>query len=340
MTTTTNKGLSEPAYNDPNWNVPLNANFTILDNMAGSFTTLTTLTGSHTLSLSEYQPGILKVTGTLSGDVIYVIPSGVGGQWTVTNLTTMGAHSLTFASAGAGSSVSIPASVSLVLYSDGTNIVASNTVSAPSSSIANAQLVQVAANTIKGNPTSGTANVQDASVTTYLDLIGSTQGNLMYRNASSWTVLAPGTAGQALITNGAAANPSWGSVLASQTGNSGKFLTTNGTTTSWTDRGVSAFASVGPHGAADPYFSLGRNITSVGRNIAGQWIVYLAFTATTTFYAVSVGASVGATGVLTPVVYNQTGTSFYINWVNTAGALEDPVDNATNFIGITVVGGT
>lgn len=41
---------------------------------------------------------------------------------------------------------------------------------------------------------------------------GSTQGNVLYRNATVWTVLAPGTAGQALITGGAAADPSWSSI--------------------------------------------------------------------------------------------------------------------------------
>ncbi len=38
---------------------------------------------------------------------------------------------------------------------------------------------------------------------------GGTQGDILYRNATVWTVLAPGTAGQILQTNGAAANPAW-----------------------------------------------------------------------------------------------------------------------------------
>lgn len=40
---------------------------------------------------------------------------------------------------------------------------------------------------------------------------GSTQGDILYRNASQWVVLAPGTNGNCLQTGGAAANPSWGS---------------------------------------------------------------------------------------------------------------------------------
>lgn len=39
------------------------------------------------------------------------------------------------------------------------------------------------------------------------------QGDILYRGASDWTNLGPGTAGQVLRTGGAAANPSWSSAL-------------------------------------------------------------------------------------------------------------------------------
>jgi len=45
-----------------------------------------------------------------------------------------------------------------------------------------------------------------------LDTIGSTQGDTLYRDVSGWSVLSPGTSGQALTTNGASANPSWSTV--------------------------------------------------------------------------------------------------------------------------------
>lgn len=47
------------------------------------------------------------------------------------------------------------------------------------------------------------------NATQLLDVLGATQGNVLYRNASQWTVLAPGTSGQFLKTLGAAANPTW-----------------------------------------------------------------------------------------------------------------------------------
>jgi hypothetical protein len=48
--------------------------------------------------------------------------------------------------------------------------------------------------------------------------------------------VAPGTAGQVLTSNGSSSAPTWNTLnaLPSQTGNTGKFLTTDGTTASWT----------------------------------------------------------------------------------------------------------
>jgi hypothetical protein len=42
--------------------------------------------------------------------------------------------------------------------------------------------------------------------------LGSTQGDILYRNSTVWTVLGPGTASQVLQTGGASANPSWTTV--------------------------------------------------------------------------------------------------------------------------------
>jgi len=51
--------------------------------------------------------------------------------------------------------------------------------------------------------------------------IGKTQGDVLYRSASAWSVLAPGASGQFLQTQGASANPQWASPSASGTVNSG-----------------------------------------------------------------------------------------------------------------------
>jgi hypothetical protein len=49
-----------------------------------------------------------------------------------------------------------------------------------------------------------TADVQEI-----LDQLSTTHGDVIYRDSASWSVLAAGTAGQVLQTNGAGADPSW-----------------------------------------------------------------------------------------------------------------------------------
>jgi hypothetical protein len=124
MTTTTpNKNFLEPAYNDPNWNVPLNSNFTTMDQALGNVTTLTVtgLSGTQTLLSSQYIPFALNITGTLTANVTYQIPGGVGGQWTVYNGAT-GSYTVTVASGGGGATYVIPAATRTLVMCDGTNV--------------------------------------------------------------------------------------------------------------------------------------------------------------------------------------------------------------------------
>ncbi len=122
--TTTNKGLNEPAANSPNWNVPNNENFGFIDAALGGSTTKSA-TGVGTtpvvLTLVEYRNLSLTITGTLTANVTYQIPAGVGGQWIVANNTT-GSYTLTISSGGGGASVVIPTGGRRTVYSDGTNI--------------------------------------------------------------------------------------------------------------------------------------------------------------------------------------------------------------------------
>lgn len=50
------------------------------------------------------------------------------------------------------------------------------------------------------------------TVANALAVIGNTQGQILYRDGSGWTVLSAGTSGYVLKTGGAGANPSWASV--------------------------------------------------------------------------------------------------------------------------------
>jgi hypothetical protein len=124
MSFTTNKYLEKPAHgsNVDTWDVPLNDDFNIIDTAFGGVTPLNAGAGSLTLSLAQYRPLILSITGTLAGNITYTIPSGIGGQWIVRNAATGGSYTVTIASGGGGSYVIVDRNVSTTVYSDGTNI--------------------------------------------------------------------------------------------------------------------------------------------------------------------------------------------------------------------------
>ena len=125
MTSTfsTNKSLELPGNGDyvNTWNVPVNGDMSIIDAAFGGTTSLNATSGSATLTATQYQKMILNVTGSIAANVTYTIPSGVGGQWVVKNLTT-GGYSIVIASAGGGSSVSVANNIVATVVCDGTNV--------------------------------------------------------------------------------------------------------------------------------------------------------------------------------------------------------------------------
>lgn len=100
-----------------------------------------------------------------------------------------------------------------------------------------AQLPSISNSSVLGNNSGGTAVPSALSASNVLDFIGAVQGDVLYRSASGWSVLAPGTNGFVLTTGGASANPSWtnpasgGTVtsIATNNGITGGTITTTGT---------------------------------------------------------------------------------------------------------------
>ena len=124
MTTTTNKGLTDPAFGALDWNVPLNDNFDIIDKALGSTVdiSVTGLIGTQTLTATQYQNLVLNFTGTLTTNLLYQVPSGVGGQWVISNNTT-GAYTITFRTGAAGTSVLVPNfKTGITVHSNGTDV--------------------------------------------------------------------------------------------------------------------------------------------------------------------------------------------------------------------------
>lgn len=127
MTTTTNLALNQPAYNSSAWDVPLNANETILDNQFSATTSIAltnanvTLTSPNSSGTGQTQAMRIVLTGTISANIQVIIPSGISGRWIVYN-TTSGSYTITIASGGGGTSVTAPQGYNISVYSDGTNI--------------------------------------------------------------------------------------------------------------------------------------------------------------------------------------------------------------------------
>lgn len=57
--------------------------------------------------------------------------------------------------------------------------------------------------------TSGAGDTEECTSSAVMDMIGTTRGSILYRGASGWAILAPGTATHVLTSNGAGADPSY-----------------------------------------------------------------------------------------------------------------------------------
>jgi hypothetical protein len=131
-TFTSNKYLELPASGAyvGTWDIPVNADMTVIDTALGGYTVInpTGLPASTiTLTPTQYRPPnivfgtSLTAAATLTANLNYQLPSGVGGQWTIYNNTT-GAYSITISSAGGGTSIQIAQGVRTLVVSDGTNV--------------------------------------------------------------------------------------------------------------------------------------------------------------------------------------------------------------------------
>ena len=129
---TTNKVLEKPGNGDyvDTWNVPVNADMSVIDAAFGATISYNATAGSQTLTSGvsdtySYIPLFIKITGAISAPVIYTIPSGVGGTWILYNTTTDssgGPWSVTFQSGGGGLVVTVPRNTLITIVCDGTNV--------------------------------------------------------------------------------------------------------------------------------------------------------------------------------------------------------------------------
>lgn len=232
--------------------------------------------------------------------------------------------------------------------------------------VTNAKMATVTNQTIKSNISGGTAVPSDNTLSAILDnILGSSQGDIIYRGASNWTVLAPGTSGNFLQTQGASANPQWAAGGSGVTSVATAGLATGGTITTTgtitvtaavkSDQTTATSTSVAvvpgvqqnhPSAAkAWVYFTgstgailASYNVTSITRNAAGDYTVNFttAFTSANYSFAGSCGPGTGATTgrfVAGPNGSAPTASAFRFAVVSTTFALADSDFTSANFFG-------
>ena len=127
-TTTASLKLTVQATGDNSgtWGQITNTNLQILEQAIGGFDTVSAASGATlTFSngvLSNGKNQVLKLTGTISGNVNVVIPDSIEKTYIVENATS-GAHTVTFkTSSGTGITWGTADKGKKILYSDGTNV--------------------------------------------------------------------------------------------------------------------------------------------------------------------------------------------------------------------------
>lgn len=159
---------------------------------------------------------------------------------------------------------------------------------------------------VLGNATGIDAQAQGTTLSNMLDTLGSAAwGNVAYRGAAGWVVLAPGTSGQFLETLGVNANPTWANAPGQvYTGSSSITLT------------GSAFSITAP--VSVPNGGTGLTVGTSGGILGYTATGTLASSALLTHRGVMLGGGAGAT----PYALSSLGTSGQV--LTSAGAASDP----------------
>lgn len=101
------------------------------------------------------------------------------------------------------------------LTGDVTASAGNGTMTIASDAVTYAKMQDISATSrLLGRKTAGAGDTEEVTASEALDFIGSTRGSIVYRGASGWAALTPGTSGYALVSNGAGADPTYQAVAA------------------------------------------------------------------------------------------------------------------------------
>lgn len=209
---------TQPAFSDISGNaslaqLPTISNSSVLGNNSGGTAIPSTLTGSN----------VLDFIGATQGQVLY----RNGSAWVPLSPGTNGQVLTT------GGPAANPSWTTVTGTGTVTSVATNNGLTGgPITTTGTLGLASIANGTLLANVSGGSTFPTANTPSSVLDVIGSTQGNILYRGASNWSVLAPGTNGQVLTMG--ASTPAWGSAgtvsnVTCGTGLTGGTITTSGT---------------------------------------------------------------------------------------------------------------
>jgi hypothetical protein len=213
------------------WGQITNTNLYLLQQAIGGYQEVSIAGGAQTTALvmsdgaiSNARNAVIKLTGTITGNQIVTIPTGIEKTYIVSNGTT-GAFTVEFKQAGGtGITFATTDKSTKILFADGTNIVDTGTVSETG--------IQTLTNKTLTSPIINTA--PSATFTTAITLNGTGELRLADTDSSNYVGFkSPGTV---------STNRIW--TLPSADGTSGQTFVTNGS-------GVLSFADAGRTGAVN-----------------------------------------------------------------------------------------
>lgn len=119
---TPNRGYAVPVRGSDvgTWDVPVNGDFTLIDQNLGAVSTIGLSNINVVLGPSQYACGTIRLTGALTADVTVTFPL-VSGWWVVDNQTT-GVFDVQLICNAGGSKIGVPKGVASDVLTDGINI--------------------------------------------------------------------------------------------------------------------------------------------------------------------------------------------------------------------------